>query len=69
MVAVLWQMLFARCFQVPVDALAALLLLLMVWLIYSADRKLDARKGEYHSPRYEFYRRRWQELLPVLCEL
>ena len=33
-VAVLWQFLFARCFQAPVDALAALLLLLTVWLIY-----------------------------------
>ena len=65
MVAVLWQILFARCFQVPVDALAALLLLLTVWLIYAADRTLDACKGECHSPRHEFYRRRWRELLPV----
>jgi len=64
-VAVLWQILFARCFQVPVDALAALLLLLTVWLIYAADRILDARRDECHSPRHEFYRRRWPELLPV----
>ncbi len=49
-VAVLWQILFARCFQVPVDALAALLLLLTVWLIYAADRTLDAWKGDCHSP-------------------
>ncbi len=45
-VAVLWQILFARCFQVPVDALAALLLLLTVWLIYAADRTLDAWRGD-----------------------
>ena len=64
-VAVLWQILFARCFQVPVDALAAVLLLLTVWLIYAADRTLDAWKGECHSPRHEFYRRRWRTLLPV----
>jgi len=64
-VAVLWQILFARCFGVPVDALAALLLLLTVWLIYAADRTLDAWKGECHSPRHEFYQRRWRELLPV----
>ncbi len=64
-VAVLWQILFARCFQVPVDALAALLLLATVWLIYAADRTLDAWRGEVHSPRHEFYRRRWRELLPV----
>jgi len=64
-VAVLWQILFARCFQVPVDALAALLLLLTVWLIYAADRTLDAWRGDTHSPRHDFYRRRWRGLLPV----
>jgi len=64
-VAVLWQILFARCFQVPVDALAALLLLMTVWLIYEADRTLDAWKGESHSPRHEFYRQCWRSLLPV----
>lgn len=64
-VAVLWQILFARCFQVPVDALAALLLLLTVWLIYSADRTLDAWKGDCHSPRHEFYRRWWRPLFPL----
>ncbi len=64
-VAVLWQVLFARCFRVPVDALAAVLLLLTVWLIYAADRTLDAWKGGCHSPRHEFYRRWWRDLLPV----
>ena len=65
MVAVLWQILFARCFQVPLDAVTAFLLLLTVWLIYTADRTLDAWKGECHSPRHEFYRRRWRTLVPV----
>lgn len=65
MVAVLWQILFARCFRVPVEPLAALLLLLTVWLIYAADRTLDAWRGNVHSPRHEFYRRHWRELLPV----
>jgi len=64
-VAVLWQILFARCFQVPVEPLAALLLLMTVWLIYAADRTLDAWRGDGHSPRHEFYRRHWRELLPV----
>ncbi len=63
--AVLWQILFARCFQVPVDGLAAVLLLLTVWLIYAADRTIDAWKGECHSPRHEFYSRHWRTLLPV----
>jgi hypothetical protein len=64
-VAVLWQILFARCFQVEVDPLGALLLLMTVWLIYAADRMLDAWGGDVHSPRHEFYRRHWRGLLPV----
>ena len=44
LVAVVWQVMFARCFQVPVDTVAAALLLLTVWLVYSADRTLDAWK-------------------------
>ncbi|MEO8052596.1 MAG: hypothetical protein ABI833_19485 [Acidobacteriota bacterium] len=64
-VAVLWQILFARCFQVPLDPLAALLLLLTVWLIYAADRTLDAWRGDCPSPRHEFYRRHWRGLLPL----
>ena len=64
-VAVLWQILFARCFQVPVDAVAALLLLATVWLIYAADRTLDAWRGDFHSPRHEFYQHHWRGLLPV----
>lgn len=64
-VAVSWQILFARCFQVHIDAVAAVLLLLTVWLIYVADRTLDAWKGDCHSPRHEFYRQRWRNLLPA----
>src|SRR6478609_9082655 len=63
-VAVLWQILFARCFQVEVDPLGELLLLMTVWLIYAADRTLDAWRGDVHSPRHEFYRRHWRGLLP-----
>ena len=65
LVAVLWQILFARCFQVPVDALAAVLLLATVWLIYAADRTLDAWRGDVHSRRHEFYQHHWRGLLPV----
>jgi len=64
-VAVLWQRLFARCFQVPVDSWAALLLLSTVWLIYAADRMLDSRKRDFRSPRHEFYKRRRRQLLPL----
>ena len=67
LVAVLWQVFFARCFRVPIESAAVVLLLLTVWLIYAADRTLDAWKGECHSPRHEFYRRYWKTLLPVWC--
>lgn len=65
LVAALWQVLFARCFHVPWDPAATLLLLLTVWLIYSADRTLDAWRGPERSPRHEFHRRHWRTLLPL----
>jgi hypothetical protein len=68
-VAVLWQILFARCFHANVSPLAAVLLVLAVWLIYAADRMLDARREKWgktvHLPRHEFYRRHWPIVTPV----
>jgi hypothetical protein len=64
-VAVLWQILFVRCFHVAVDALPAILLVTSVWLIYAADRALDAWRGECRSPRHRFYHAHWRILLPV----
>jgi len=63
-VALLWQILFARCFHADVSPAAAALLMLAVWLIYAADRVFDAR-GESKLPRHEFYRRNWRALAPV----
>jgi hypothetical protein len=65
LVAVLWQVLFARCFHAAVNVLAAVLLMLAVWLIYAADRVLDAWRDSSHLPRHEFYRRHWRAVLPV----
>jgi len=64
-VAVLWQVLFARCFHAGVNALAAVVLVLAVWLIYAADRVLDAWSQKGGMPRHEFYRRHWRAVLPV----
>ncbi len=64
-VAVLWQALFARCFHADVNALAAVLLVLAVWLIYAADRVFDAWGQNGGMPRHEFYRRHWRAVLPV----
>jgi hypothetical protein len=65
LVAVLWQVLFVRCFGVPGDAVPAVLLVAAVWLIYAADRAFDVWRGEGDQPRHEFYRRHWRALLPV----
>jgi hypothetical protein len=64
LVAVLWQILFARCFHAEVTPTAAVLLVLAVWLIYAADRIFDAR-GKSKLPRHEFYRRNWRVVAPV----
>jgi hypothetical protein len=64
-VALLWQILFARCFHARVDLLPSILLVLAVWLIYAADRTLDAWTGSGVRPRHEFYRRHWRMLLPL----
>lgn len=68
-VAVLWQILFIRCFHATGPAsgsvLPSVLLVSVVWLIYAADRALDAWRGSDQRPRHEFYRRHWRSLLPV----
>jgi hypothetical protein len=64
-VAVLWQALFVRCFHASVSTLAAVLLVLAVWLIYAADRVFDAWSETGLMPRHEFYRRHWRAVLPV----
>jgi hypothetical protein len=69
LVAVLWQILFIRCFHAAVpasgNALPSVLLVSAVWLIYAADRALDAWRGCGDRPRHEFYRRHWRAILPV----
>lgn len=65
LVALLWQTLFIRCFRVSGQALPPFLLVCAVWLIYAADRALDAWRGTGARPRHEFYRRHWRMVLPV----
>ena len=64
-VALLWQLLFVRCFHGSLGMLPAALLAVAVWLIYVADRTLDAFRGSIDQPRHEFYRRHWRAVLPV----
>jgi len=69
LVAWLWQILFLRCFHAPGagagNVVASVLLVSVVWLIYAADRALDAWRGFGLRPRHEFYRRHWRAILPV----
>jgi hypothetical protein len=64
-VALLWQLLFVRCFHGSLGTLPAALLAVAVWLIYVADRTLDALRGCVEQPRHEFYRRHWRAVLPI----
>ncbi len=65
LVALLWQILFLRCFHAASRPLPSVLLVSVVWLIYAADRALDAWRGSGLRPRHEFYRRHWRALLPI----
>jgi hypothetical protein len=64
-VALFWQLLFVRCFHGSLGMLPAALLALAVWLIYAADRMLDAWRGCVEQPRHQFYLRHWRAILPV----
>ena len=68
LVAVAWQFFFAEAFQLNIPASNYLVLGLIVWVIYSADRLLDARRlgaPETASARHRFYRDRFQIMLPL----
>ena len=65
LVALLWQVLFVRCFHGSLGLLPAALLAVAVWIIYVADRTLDAWRETPGTPRHEFYRRYWRTVLPV----
>ncbi|MGA8183092.1 MAG: hypothetical protein WB819_05550 [Terriglobia bacterium] len=68
-VAALWQLLFARSFHTRLGTSTTILLALVVWLIYVADRLLDALKAPaqgVEATRHIFYRRHlWAFLFPL----
>jgi hypothetical protein len=68
-VAVLWQLLFAHSFRVQLGWSVTVLLALVVWLIYVADRVLDALRSPTQgaeATRHLFYRRHlWAFLFPL----
>ena len=70
-VAVLWQLLFARSFNARLGPDITILLGLVVWLVYVADRMLDALKAPprgAEATRHAFYRRHlWAFLFPLFA--
>lgn len=56
MVAVVWQLLFARSYHVSVPWPATVLLAVSVWIIYAADRLLDGLVSIPCTPRHRFHR-------------
>jgi hypothetical protein len=68
LVAVVWQMLFARCFGVAVDAAQVAVLAMYVWLVYVVDRTLDGMRADTlarGASRHRFHREHWAKLLPA----
>ena len=68
MVAVAWQFFFAGAFRLNIPTSNYLALGLIVWVIYSADRLLDARRlgaPEAASARHRFYRDRFHIMMPL----
>jgi hypothetical protein len=72
-VAVLWQVLLTRDLAVHVRPGEPLVLALCVWLVYVADRVLDALRpltGEWEPARKTFYRRHLRiAAIAALCLL
>ena len=54
LIAVSWQLLFARAFHCEVSAPTQIILALCVWMIYASDHLLDAQRGSCYSERHEF---------------
>lgn len=64
LVAILWQALFAHCFEAPIKGAAFAALAIAVWFIYVSDRLLDALRGDGDEavPRHRFYQSNWSVL-------
>ena len=70
-VALVWLWCFSVCEQVPILRSTYLLLGLVVWLVYTADRLLDAMRmkdAAQSTPRHRFARR-FMVPLGILCAI
>ena len=65
-VAVIWQLLLARCWHVSLNSFEPLALAMAVWLIYVADHLIDTVcpiASSWEPPRKRFCRRHWSKFL------
>ncbi len=71
LIAVLWEMLFARCYDARVRPIAVATMALWVWLIYASDRLLDGldstESATGETPRHRFYRVNRAAIVPWLA--
>jgi hypothetical protein len=70
LIAVVWDLFFARCFHAHVRLVAVLTLALWVWVIYAADRVLDSLRlpaSPNETPRHQFYRRYRTRVVPLIA--
>jgi hypothetical protein len=65
LVALVWQVLFVRCLHGTAGVTEGVMLGLAVWLIYAADRMLDAWRGAGTALRHGFYGKYWRTLSAV----
>jgi hypothetical protein len=67
-IAVLWQILFARCFHIPLSAAAMIALGVSVWVIYATDRLLDvtSQPSLWLTKRHAFHRRYCRQMFGMV---
>lgn len=66
-VAVVWQLFLAAIANVAVPAVATVVLALVVWGVYLADRAIDAARGANGSDRHRFAARHFAAYLATGC--
>ena len=72
LVAVLWQILFAKSLHVQLPSVVTVILASVIWLIYVGDRILDSLQAEENGDealRHRFYRTNRMAFLPAFFTL
>ncbi len=70
LVAVVWQLLFARSFGAALDGAQVAVLAIYVWLVYVADRTLDGLRADIltrGAARHRFHREHWTRMMPAFA--